>query len=248
MSLPAGFAMPDPALTPCRCTSLDKATASPRGATRSPPAVQAWLAAQRFDGSAGTRVAGRMRDGAIGGAVIGIGDRAGSLQLRTCAAGPAGWRLAVLAIPDAADAPRAATRLGPGQLPLRPLQEKPRAPARLVDAFDAEALDLLAACVRVRDLVNTPTEHMGPQRAGRRGARTRRQRTARQLDRDRRRRAAGAELPGHPRRRPRLAPRAAPDRAALGRRVASARRDLVGKGVCFDTGGLDLKPPTACAT
>ena len=27
---------------------------------------------------------------------------------------------------------------------------------------DAEAADILAACVRVRDLVNTPTEDMGP--------------------------------------------------------------------------------------
>ena len=46
-----------------------------------------------------------------------------------------------------------------------------RAPARLVaDAFDAEALDLLAACVQVRDLVNTPTEHMGPDELGGRHA------------------------------------------------------------------------------
>lgn len=39
-----------------------------------------------------------------------------------------------------------------------------RAPARLVLAApDAETAAILAACWRVRDLVNTPTQDMGPQ-------------------------------------------------------------------------------------
>jgi leucyl aminopeptidase len=88
--------------------------------------------------------------------------RAGSLQLRTCAAGPARWRLAARGDPD--DATRHALQLGWGLGCYRfdRYKKSTRAPARLVDAFDAETLDLLAACVRVRDLVNTPTEHMGP--------------------------------------------------------------------------------------
>src|SRR3546814_3937349 len=38
-----------------------------------------------------------------------------------------------------------------------------RKPAQLVGALDPEVADVLAACVRVRDLVNTPTQDMGPQ-------------------------------------------------------------------------------------
>src|SRR3546814_4071881 len=38
-----------------------------------------------------------------------------------------------------------------------------RKPAQLVGDLDPEVADVLAACVRVRDLVNTPTQDMGPQ-------------------------------------------------------------------------------------
>jgi hypothetical protein len=113
--------------------------------------------------------------------------------------------------------------------------------------FDGETLDLLAACVRVRDLVNTPTEHMGPDEL---------EAVARELapdargsdDRHRRRRFAGAELPGDPCGRPRLAPRAAPDRAALGRCVASARRDLSARACASTPAAWTSRPPPACAT
>ena len=114
-----------------------------------------------------------------------------------------------------------------------------RAPARLVDTFDAEALDLLAACVRVRDLVNTPTEHMGPADL---------EALAREL-------AAthGAALTvttGDD-----LLAQNYPAIHAVGRASHRAPRiielswgdashphvAICGKGVCFDTGGLDLK-------
>src|SRR3546814_9403191 len=38
-----------------------------------------------------------------------------------------------------------------------------RKPGQLVGDLDPEVADVLAACVRVRDLVNTPTQDMGPQ-------------------------------------------------------------------------------------
>src|SRR3546814_13542157 len=38
-----------------------------------------------------------------------------------------------------------------------------RKPAQLVGDLDPEVADVLAACVRVRDLVNMPTQDMGPQ-------------------------------------------------------------------------------------
>ncbi|MCK7493255.1 MAG: M17 family metallopeptidase [Comamonadaceae bacterium] len=61
--------------------------------------------------------------------------------------------------------------------------------------------------------------------------------------RDRRRGAAEGRLPG--RSTPWAAPptrRAAADRAAPGATPTHPKLTLVGKGVCFDTGGLDIKP------
>jgi leucyl aminopeptidase len=110
----------------------------------------------------------------------------------------------------------------------------------VVDAIDAEARDLLAACVRVRDLVNTPTEHMGPDEL---------EAVARGIAQ-----AHGAEfesIAGDA-----LLERNFPAIHAVGRASHRAPRLLklqwgdaahphlaiVGKGVCFDTGGLDIKP------
>ena len=93
----------------------------------------------------------------------------------------------------------------------------PRAPARLVlDTLDDETADVLAACLRVRDLVNTPTEHLGPDEleqvvceiAERHGA------SIEVISGDD---LLAQNFPGDPCRRPRLASRAAADRVALGR-------------------------------
>ena len=73
MTLPAGFARTADAPRPCRCIVVDRGGfAAWRDAQ--PPAVQAWLAAQRFDGSAGTAVSWANADGGLAGAAIGIGD------------------------------------------------------------------------------------------------------------------------------------------------------------------------------
>ena len=116
-----------------------------------------------------------------------------------------------------------------------------RRPAQLaVDAVDAEIVDLIAATTRVRDLVNTPTEHMGPAQmedvvrdiASTHGAR---------FD----------SIVGDA-----LLEQNFPAIHAVGRASHRAPRLLqlawgeaahphvaiVGKGVCFDTGGLDIKP------
>ncbi|MDE2407985.1 MAG: leucyl aminopeptidase family protein, partial [Xanthomonadaceae bacterium] len=112
-------------------------------------------------------------------------------------------------------------------------------PAQLVGDVDAEVLALLAACVRVRDLVNTPTEHMGPDEL---------EATARSIAQ-----AHGAQLAviaGDD-----LLAHNYPAIHAVGRASHRAPRlleltwgeashphiVLCGKGVCFDTGGLDLK-------
>ncbi|PIQ36285.1 MAG: leucyl aminopeptidase [Lysobacterales bacterium CG17_big_fil_post_rev_8_21_14_2_50_64_11] len=117
-----------------------------------------------------------------------------------------------------------------------------RAAARLLldDSAHADWLAQLAACCRVRDLVNTPTEDMGPEHleavvreiAQRHGAQVAV--------------IAGDDLLAH----------GFPAIHAVGRASHRAPRlielswgdpthpaiALVGKGVCFDTGGLDIKP------
>jgi leucyl aminopeptidase len=115
-----------------------------------------------------------------------------------------------------------------------------RAPARLVPAYlDAQAQALLEATVLVRDLVNTPTEHMGPDEL---------QSVAEAMAKAHGAQChtfVGEDLLAHnfptihavgraSHREPRLIELTWGDPAH--RRVA-----IVGKGVCFDTGGLDIK-------
>ena len=239
MSLPAGFARTADAPAPLPLHVVDRGGfAAWRDAQ--PPAVQAWLAAQRFDGSAGTAVSWANADGGLAGAAIGIGDPLDPFAYAHAPLALPGGDWQAVATRDE-DAQRA-LQLGWGLGCYRfdRYKANTRAPARLVaDAFDAEALDLLAACVQVRDLVNTPTEHMGPDEleaaaramAARHGARLEV--------------VAGDDL---------LA-RNYPAIHAVGRASHRAPRiielgwgdpahphvALCGKGVCFDTGGLDLK-------
>jgi leucyl aminopeptidase len=120
-----------------------------------------------------------------------------------------------------------------------------RAPARLLldaaveSGLDAETGDVLAACIRVRDLVNTPTEHLGPEQL---------EQAVRGIAQ-----AHGAQfesIVGDA-----LLQQNFPAIHAVGRASHRAPRllklqwgdashphvALVGKGVCFDTGGLNLK-------
>ena len=239
MTLPAGFATPDQASAP---HSLHVVTRDGFDAWRDaqPAPVQAWLAAQRFDGGAGSAISWANEHGGIGGAAIGIGDALDAYSYAHApTALPGGdWRVATELDADA----RHALQLGWGLGCYRFDRYKAgkRAPARLVaDAFDAETLDLLAACVRVRDLVNTPTEHMGPDEL---------EAAARALAA-----AHGASIgviAGDD-----LLAQNYPAIHAVGRASHRAPRiielawgdaahphvAICGKGVCFDTGGLDIK-------
>ncbi|MNM45962.1 putative cytosol aminopeptidase [compost metagenome] len=115
-----------------------------------------------------------------------------------------------------------------------------RLPAQLLASPSQEVLDVVTACLRVRDWVNTPTEDMGPQQL---------EDAARELVN-----THGGELEviaGDE-----LLELNFPTIHAVGRASHRAPRlivlrwgkedaphlALVGKGVCFDTGGLDLKP------
>ena len=72
MTLPVGFATPDAATTPRPLHIVDKAGFAAWRDAQS-PVVQAWLAAQRFDGSAGSALSWADAQGQLAGAAIGIG-------------------------------------------------------------------------------------------------------------------------------------------------------------------------------
>ncbi|RZA21906.1 MAG: leucyl aminopeptidase family protein [Lysobacteraceae bacterium] len=239
MSLPAGFATPDQAPAP---HPLHVVTRNGFAAWRDaqPASVQAWLAAQRFDGGAGTVQGWANADGHLAGAVLGIGDPLDAYSYAHApAALPGGdWQV----VGEREGAARQALQLGWGLGGYRfdRYKANTRAPARLVEeAFDAETLDVLAACMRVRDLVNTPTEHMGPDDL---------EAVARELASTHGATVdviAGDALLAHN----------YPAIHAVGRASHRAPRiielawgdpahphiAICGKGVCFDTGGLDIK-------
>ncbi len=242
MSLPPGYI--DRADNPLPLHVLEPAQRDTWCATQS-PAVQAWLQAQSFTAAAGSAMLLPSEHG-LGGAVIGIGDPKDPYAYAHAPfALPVGdWQLVTALDPSA----RAALQLGWGLGCYRfdRYKDAARKPARLLlEAVDAESVDMLAACVRVRDLVNTPTEHMGPDEL---------ESVAREIAH-----AHGAQLEviaGDE-----LLAQNFPAIHAVGRASHRAPRlialrwgghaegskelphvALVGKGVCFDSGGLDLKP------
>ena len=236
-SLPAGFSDDTASARPLHL--VDKAGYEAWLATQ-PEATRGWLQAQQYAAEPGSHALLPGGEG-ISGAVIGVGDRLDAYAYAHApAALPAGdWTPAAALEP----AQQSALELGWGLGAYRFARYKSggKAPARLaLAAFDAEARDVLAACVRVRDLVNTPTEDMGPEQL---------EAAVRELAQ-----AHGAQfesIVGDD-----LLAQNFPAIHAVGRASHRAPRllklqwgeaahphlALVGKGVCFDTGGLDLKP------
>src|SRR5690606_33812301 len=238
MTLPTGFAARDPALAPRPLYIVDRdGLEAWRGGQ--PAALAQWVRAHGFDAAAGSQLALPGEEGGLAGALLGIGD----------ALDPLSYAHAPQALPGgqweaggelAADA-RRALQLGWGLGAYRftRYRDAARAPAQLVGDLDPEVADVLAACLRVRDLVNTPTQDMGPQElediargiAGRHGAKF-------------------ESIVGDA-----LLERNLPSIHAVGRASHRAPRLIrldwgddahehvvvVGKGVCFDTGGLDIK-------
>ena len=236
-SLPPGFAGADAPALPLHLVRRDTLAAW-RGSQPAP--VGTWLDAHAFDGSAGTMLPLPGTDGGIAGALLGIGDPLDPYSYAHAPTGLPGdaWRVAG----DLPADERAALQLGWGLGAYRfdRYKSRPRGPATLAGTHDATVFDVLAACVRVRDLVNTPSQDMGPDQleqvvceiAERHGARI-------------------EAITGED-----LLARNFPAIHAVGRASHRAPRLLalewgeaghphvaiVGKGVCFDTGGLDLKP------
>src|SRR5690606_34691566 len=192
------------------------------------------------DAAAGSQLTLPGGDGALAGAVLGIGDALDPFSYAHAPhALPGGhWEISGELDADA----RRALQLGWGLGAYRftRYRDATRAPAQLVaGGLDAETADILAACLRVRDLVNTPTQDMGPQQL---------EDVARGIAQEHG--AKFESIVGDE-----LLERNFPSIHAVGRASHRAPRlirldwgsdahehvVLVGKGVCFDTGGLDIK-------
>ncbi|MER8553222.1 M17 family metallopeptidase [Mesorhizobium sp. M0976] len=205
------------------------------------PSSVAWAKANGFSGEAGRTLVVPGDNGAIAGALFGTGDAEGAMAVGALArALPEGeWRLA--SAPAKPELTALALALG-GYVFTR-YGKKPGRTLRfaLPSGADAARVRRIADGVFLaRDLVNTPTSDMGPG----------------QLENAARTLAATHKAEISVTKGDDLLAANFPMIHAVGRASADAPRlidmiwgpknapkiTLVGKGVCFDTGGLDIKP------
>ena len=240
MTLPACFVPADAPALPLHLVDVAR---YPAWKDAQPPRVRAWLEAHGFRGEPATQLVIPGEDGAPAAAVAGVGDvqdptSIGHLPLLLP---PLSFRIeaqSAVAMP----AERALLGWGLGAYKFARYLKSVKPTAKLaVDAnAQAEALAVLAASCQVRDLVNTPTEHMGPDEleaavqtlAAAHGAGFRSVRGAELLAQN----FPAIHAVGR-------ASHRAPRLIELTHGEASLPHlVIVGKGVCFDTGGLDVKP------
>lgn len=208
------------------------------------PLIRKWIGESGFAAVAGEFQLLPAKDGTLGGALFGVGASvdespliSGGLATRL----PKGvWHLENAG--EAADALALGFGLGSYRFDRYKKPDPVNSQLVVPDGVDREALErLLRGCFMARDLVNTPVNDMGPadleaafrSLAGRHDA-------------------AVSTIEGEA-----LLEHNFPMIHAVGRASVSAPRlldmrwgpadapkvTLVGKGVCFDTGGLDIKPP-----
>lgn len=205
------------------------------------PSMVAWARVNGFSGEAGRTLAVPGENGALAGALFGLGDGDGALALGVLAkALPEGdWHFAS----GPADPQLAAIALVLGGYVFTRYSKKPGKTLRfdLPAGADAAHVRRIADGVFLtRDLVNTPTSDMGPD----------------DLEAAVRTLAEVHEAEVSVIKGDDLLVRNFPMIHAVGRASVGAPRlidmtwgrqgapkvTLVGKGVCFDTGGLDIKP------
>ena len=208
-------------------------------------AEAAWAAANDFTGKAGQLLVLPGADGAVSGALFGAGDRFDPMAARALAARlPAGlWRLDGV---DGEAASQAALAFALGAYRFDRYRSRPAQSARLAaTGVDVQSLlDIASACALAREMVDTPAADMGPLQI---------ETIAREIAE-----AHGAALsviagdalleenyPAVHAVGRAAAPHRAPRVIEIGWNLDQAGLPLValvGKGVVFDTGGLDLKP------
>ncbi len=205
------------------------------------PSTIAWAAANGFSGEAGRTLAVPGENGALAGALFGIGEGEGALAIGALArALPEGdWHLASAH----AEPELSAIALVLGGYVFTRYGKKPGKALRfaLPSGADAGRVRRIADGVFLtRDLVNTPTSDMGPdelEKAVRALAATHK--------------AEVSVIKGDDLLKQNFPMIHAVGRASIGAprlidmiwgRADAPKVTLVGKGVCFDTGGLDIKP------
>ncbi|MGX5842269.1 leucyl aminopeptidase family protein [Mesorhizobium sp. ArgA1] len=205
------------------------------------PSTIAWAGANGFSGEAGRTLVVPGENGALAGALFGIGDGEGALAIGALArALPEGdWHLASAP----AEPELAAIGLVLGGYFFTRYGKKPGKALRfmLPSGVDAGRVHRIADGVFLtRNLVNTPTSDMGPD----------------ELEKAVRTLASGHNAEVSVIKGDDLLKQNFPMIHAVGRASVGAPRlidmiwgpegapkvTLVGKGVCFDTGGLDIKP------
>jgi leucyl aminopeptidase len=205
------------------------------------PSSVAWASANGFSGEAGRTLIVPGEDGALAGALFGTGDGEGALAVGALArALPEGdWHFdAEPAWPNLA-----AIALALGGYVFTRYGKKPGKALRFALPAGADAAHVRRIADGVflaRDLVNTPTSDMGPD----------------ELEKAARTLAAAHKAEVSVIKGDELLKQNFPMIHAVGRASTGAPRlidmiwgspdapkvTLVGKGVCFDTGGLDIKP------
>jgi leucyl aminopeptidase len=212
----------------------------------------AWARGQGFRAERGRVLALPGPRGELAGAVLGLGRLASFAELAPQHLMPAaerlpagGYRLAEALAPAAATA--AALGFALGSYRFDRYRRAPAPPASLLvpaAADGPEVRRIALADALARDLINTPAEDLGPAELARAVA-----------DVARRYGASSSEVVGEA-----LIGAGFPAIHAVGRAATRAPRlvelrhgtsgprvTVVGKGVCFDTGGLDLKPSSGMA-
>ncbi len=219
------------------------------------PGVAAWLGQHHFAAERHRVLALPGADGRIAAAVLGLGALAGADQLTPWHAAGLPDRLPAMTWQLAEPlAPAAATRFALGWLHgsyrfSRYRGAAPGAPPSVPELVAPPGIDLAAvrsaarASAMARDLINTPANDLGPAELAQAAAALAERHGAKfrclvgpELD------AANFPLIHAVGRASRRAPRLIDLRWG---RAGAPRVTLVGKGVCFDTGGLDLKPSAA---
>lgn len=211
-----------------------------------PDAARAFAQASGFDGSPGQIALLPGAGGGVDGALYGMGDGSSALATgRLAHQLPRGdWRLKNAP----GDGYLAALGWLLGAYRFARYRRQPEAPALLVVASDIDRGKLVAQARSIclaRDLINTPANDLGPA----------------ELERAIRKLAAGFRVRARAIVGDDLLARDFPMVHAVGRASAQAPRivdfswgrighprvTLVGKGVCFDSGGLNIKPGDSMA-
>jgi leucyl aminopeptidase len=210
-----------------------------------PETVKRLAAAHDFKAQNGRILLVPATDGSIERVVFGVGDKANAIAMGALAQHLPSGDYRIAAAPREFAATNVAIAWGLGAYVFDRYKKRKRTAPRLAPpegADMAEAARVVSASWRARDLVNTPTNDMGPD-----ALHAAAENVAREYG------AAFGAIVGDE-----LLTQNYPLIHAVGRAAAQAPRllhlswgeanaprlALVGKGVCFDTGGLDIKPST----